>query len=208
MAIDNNNLEIRMDSYFTSNIYTCYIPNWLKELNKCSNKYIREIRKENLKDKKIDFGFSHCSYTLLGDDDFTILADFIIGVSRDILTQQGYDLSRKEVKLNDFWVQEFAKKGGGHQSYHVHPSNHISGFYFLKCSENTSYPIFEDPRPGKVMTDLQEINSSDITVSTHKVFYKPKPGTLMLFNSYLPHQFAVDPGIEPFRFIHFNLSAI
>jgi len=58
------------------------------------------------------------------------------------------------------------------------------------------------------MTDLQEINSSDITVSTHKVFYKPKPGTLMLFNSYLPHQFAVDPGIEPFRFIHFNLSAI
>ena len=110
MAIDNNNLEIRMDSYFTSNIYTCYIPSWLKELNKCSNKYIREIRKENLKDKKIDFGFSHCSYTLLGDNDFTILADFIIGVSRDILTQQGYDLSRKEVKLNDFWVQEFAKK--------------------------------------------------------------------------------------------------
>ena len=25
--IDNNNLEVRMDSYFTSNIYTCYIPN-------------------------------------------------------------------------------------------------------------------------------------------------------------------------------------
>ena len=110
MAIDNNNLEIRMDSYFTSNIYTCYIPNWLKELNKCSNKYIREIRKENLKDKKIDFGFSHCSYTLLGDNDFIILADFIIGVSRYILTHQGYDLSRKEVKLNDFWVQEFDKK--------------------------------------------------------------------------------------------------
>ena len=58
------------------------------------------------------------------------------------------------------------------------------------------------------MTDLQEINSSDITVSTHKVFYKPKPGTLMLFNSYLPHHFAVDHGIDPFRFIHFNLSAV
>ena len=57
------------------------------------------------------------------------------------------------------------------------------------------------------MTDLQEINSSDITVSTHKVFYKPK-FTLMLFNSYLPHHFVNSRLwiIDPFRFIHFNLS--
>ena len=58
------------------------------------------------------------------------------------------------------------------------------------------------------MTDLSEENFNDVTISTNKIFYKPKPGTLMLFNSYLPHQFAVDPGIEPFRFIHFNLQAI
>ena len=208
MAIDNNNLEIRMDSYFTSNIYSCLISNWVKDLNKYSNEYIREVKKENLKGGKKDFGTSHCSYTLLGDNNFAVLADFIIGASRDILIQQGYDLSKKEVKLNDFWVQEFSKLGGGHQSYHTHPNNHISGFYFLKCSDNTSYPMFEDPRPGKVMTDLLQTDTSNVSISTNKVFYKPKPGTLMLFNSYLPHQFAVDPGIEPFRFIHFNLSAV
>ena len=57
------------------------------------------------------------------------------------------------------------------------------------------------------MTDLQEINSSDITVSTHKVFYKPKPDTLML----LTHIYLIilhRPGIDPFRFIHFNLSSM
>lgn len=208
MAIDNNNFEVRMDSYFTSGVYSAYIPSWLKDLNKHSNKYIREVRKKNLKGGKKDFGGSHCSYTLIGDNNFSVLADFIIGVSRDILIQQGYDLSRKKVKLNDYWVQEFSKLGGGHQSYHVHSNAHMSGFYFLKCSENTSYPMFEDPRPGKVMTDLSEANVDDVTLSTNKIYYKPKPGTLMLFNSYLPHQFAVDPGIEPFRFIHFNLQAI
>ena len=36
---------------------------------------------------------------------------------------------------------------------------------------------------------------------------KVKPGTLLMFNSWLPHQFSVDDGIDPFRFIHFNIQA-
>ena len=39
----------------------------------------------------------------------------------------------------------------------------------------------------------------------HKL--KIKPGKLVLFNSYLPHQFDVDDGVDPFRFIHFNIQA-
>ena len=45
------------------------------------------------------------------------------------------------------WVQEFAKKGGGHHSAHIHWNQHVSGFYFLKCSDKTSYPIFHEPKP-------------------------------------------------------------
>ena len=37
---------------------------------------------------------------------------------------------------------------------------------------------------------------------------KPKPGTLIFFPAYVPHQFTVDEGSEPFRFIHFNLQAV
>jgi uncharacterized protein (TIGR02466 family) len=106
------------------------------------------------------------------------------------------------------WVQEFAEVGGGHHETHIHSNNHISGFYFLKCSENTSKPVFHDPRPGKLMTDLPKKNVLNIDFSTNKMFYNIKPGTLMFFNSYLPHQFEVDNGIDPFRFIHFNLKAI
>ena len=35
-----------------------------------------------------------------------------------------------------------------------------------------------------------------------------EPGTLIFFPAYVAHEFAVDMGIEPFRFIHFNLQAI
>jgi len=31
---------------------------------------------------------------------------------------------------------------------------------------------------------------------------------MIFFNSYLPHLFTIDSGYEPFRFIHWNISAI
>ena len=42
-------------------------------------------------------------------------------------------------------AQEFAKQGGGHFFIqHIYIGiNDVSGFYFLKCSDKTSYPIFE-----------------------------------------------------------------
>ncbi len=58
MAIkkDNNKLHVNMESYFSSNVYSCYIPDWVKDFNKSTNKYIREVRKENLSRIKKDFG--------------------------------------------------------------------------------------------------------------------------------------------------------
>jgi hypothetical protein len=53
-------------------------------------------------------------------------------------------------------------------------------------------------RPG-----LKEIMNGE-----ELVHFKPKPGLLVLFPGYLQHEFAVDNGKEPFRFIHFNLQAI
>ena len=36
--------------------------------------------------------------------------------------------------FSELWVQEFAKKGGGHHSAHIHWNQHVSGFYFLNIS--------------------------------------------------------------------------
>ena len=43
----------------------------------------------------------------------------------------------------------------------------------------------------------------------HNVNFKPKPGTLIIFpGKNLEHEYAVDFGIEPFRFIHWNIQAL
>jgi hypothetical protein len=69
-------------------------------------------------------------------------------------------------------------------------------------------PVFHDPRPGAMMTKLPMKDKSAIQFGTDSVHYRPKPGTLIFFPSYVPHQYAVDDGVEDFRFIHFNLQAV
>jgi uncharacterized protein (TIGR02466 family) len=197
-------------SFFSSCVYVEENNFWLDSLNKLSDPYINEAVENN---KKLfinnkDFGLVHHSRALMNDSNFLEFIKFISKKSYSILDEQGYDLKDYLLTLSELWVQEFSKEGGGHHSIHTHWNGHISGFYFLKCSDNTSYPIFHDPRPGKMMIQLPEKNKDDITEASEKIIFKPKPGTFVFFNSYLGHEFEVDHGIEPFRFIHFNLQAV
>ena len=69
-------------------------------------------------------------------------------------------------------------------------------------------PIFEDPRPGKLMNLLPEKDKTKLTYANTQVHYKVKPGRMIFFPSYMPHQYIVDMGYHPFSFIHWNCQAI
>jgi len=107
------------------------------------------------------------------------------------------------------WVQEFAKEGGGNHSAHVHWNQHVSGFYFLKASDKTSMPVFHEPRTGARATKLKmKTNIKGVLPAAELIYVRPKPGTLVIFPGFLEHEFTVDFGKEPFRFIHWNLQAV
>ena len=209
---------IKTEIYFQTPIYLVNIPQWIKPINKISDKYIKEAVKNNkkkIKDKTKkykksmkDFGIVNHSTPMFNDPEMKTFTDYVSGFSYKLLDHQGFDMSIYNLIWNELWVQEFPKNGGGYHNNHVHSNNHISGFYFLKCSDKTSYPIFHDPRPTKLMTQLRQKDESQATLSSEKINFKISPGTLIVFNSYLFHEFVMDEGIEPFRFIHFNIQAI
>ena len=210
-------MQLQLEEYFKCPIWWADQPKFVNKLNKASDKYIEEAKK-NLKkiiserNKKFgdrgDMGNVFHSTSLIGDSNFKELQDYIGATSNNLLIEMGFDLTNYSIFITEMWVQEFAKKGGGHHTLHTHWNGHISGFYFLKASEKTSIPMFEDPRPGNVMNLLPEKDKSKITYASSQVHYKVKPGRLMFFPSYMPHQYIVDMGYEPFRFIHFNCQAI
>jgi len=193
-------------------------PEWIKKLNKASDPYIKKAKKlndENVKNRtkkfggnKKDHGMVHHSTSLIGDPKFKDLQDWILATAWNLLDEQGFDLKGHQLFLTELWVQEFSHLGGGHHTLHTHWNGHMSGFYFLKASEKTSYPVFEDPRPGRQMNLLPEKDKTKISIATSQIHYKVKPGRLIFFNSYMPHLYSVDSGYEPFRFIHWNIQAI
>jgi hypothetical protein len=188
---------------FKETIYLFEKEEWVDNLNKLSDPYIEEAKKIN----KNNFKFENVyhSFPLSEDPNFKEFIQFINQNSYNILDKQGYDLSNYFLAISELWVQEFSNKGGGLHTPHTHWNGHMSGFYFLKCSKNTSYPMFTDPKPGKLMNLLPEKDTTLVTNATEKIHLKIKPGLFVFFNSYMTHEYVLDPGIDPFRFIHFNI---
>ena len=208
--------QLTREDYFKCPIWHAEEPSFVKSLNKASDKYIKESKKNSrkkIKDRnkkagdKGDMGHVFHSTTLVGDPNFFQLQNYVIATSNNLLIEMGFDLSGHEVFITELWVQEFAKQGGGNHALHTHWNGHISGFYFLKASEITSMPVFDDPRPGNVMNLLPEKNKSVLSYASSQVCFQVKPGAMIFFPSYMPHQYIVDLGYEPFRFIHWNCKA-
>ena len=199
-----------INSYFPTVIWSEEKPEFVKSLNKASNKYISDARKREKEfiKKNGDFGRSYHSTPLTADNDFLDFRNYIGQKSWEYLDHQGYDMSQYTTLFSEMWVQEFAKKGGGHHSAHIHWNQHVSGFYFLKCSDKTSYPRFHEPRTGARATKLKMKPNAQLAPGSEIIHFKPKPGSLVIFPGYLEHEFTVDFGIEPFRFIHWNIQAV
>ena len=200
-----------INEYFKTPIWSEQKPEFVKSLNKASDKYIKKARETQKKYIKQygDFGTSYHSTPLTKDNDFIDFRNYIGQKSWEYLDHQGFDMPQYQTIFSEMWVQEFSKKGGGHHSAHVHWNQHVSGFYFLKCGEKTSFPIFHEPRTGARTTKLRmKPGLKDILNGNDLVHYRPQPGTLLIFPGYLEHEYAVDRGKAPFRFIHWNITAI
>ena len=201
-----------INNYFNTTIWSEEKPEFVRSLTKASNKYIKEARsfpeaKKHIKEFG-DFGRSYHSTPLTKDNDFLDFRNYIGQKSWEYLDHQGFDMAQYKTMFSEMWVQEFAKKGGGHHSAHVHWNQHVSGFYFLKCSDKTSMPVFHEPRTGARATKLKMKNEKGVLPASEIIHFKSTPGTLIIFPGYLEHEFSVDFGIEPFRFIHWNIQAV
>ena len=202
--------------YFSSPVYNEDKSEWVDNLNKLCDPYITQARKDQEKNNeerlkigyKNDIGMTYHSGPLEADSNFDEFHKYIATKSRWVLDDMGYSMDNYNLIYTESWVQEFSFNGAGHHWFHTHSNNHISGFYFLKASDKTSRPMFQDPRTAHITLKLKEKNTNNVTNANDIINYTPEPGMLMLFPAYMSHMYQVDHGIEPFRFIHINMRAV
>ena len=98
-----------INSYFPTVVWSEEKPEFVKSLNKASNKYITDARKREKEfiKKHGDFGRSYHSTPLTADNDFLDFRNYIGQKSWEYLDHQGYDMQQYTTMFSELWVQEF-----------------------------------------------------------------------------------------------------
>ena len=96
-----------------------------------------------------------------------------------------YDLAGHALALDSLWINVMDR--GGIHTAHIHPHSVISGTYYVEVPKGAADIRFEDPRLAMMMAApprkarARRENQTFAQVS-------PKPGTLLLWESFLRHE--------------------
>jgi uncharacterized protein (TIGR02466 family) len=96
-----------------------------------------------------------------------------------------YDLQGGRLKLDSLWVN-ILKPGATHTS-HIHPHSVLSGTVYVAIPAGASALKLEDPRLPMMMAAPPRRADAD---EGHRafVYLQPKPGTVLMWESWLRHE--------------------
>ncbi len=123
----------------------------------------------------------------------SIFADLEKAIAKHVAAfarKSEFDLGSRKLKLDSLWINVMDK--GAIHAPHIHPHSVISGTYYVTVPPGSGAIRFEDPRlpmlmaapPKKQKAKLENRSFVDVA---------PKPGQLLLWESWLRH------GVEPNR---------
>jgi uncharacterized protein (TIGR02466 family) len=134
-------------------------------------------------------------------DDVKPFLEYIRIVADEYLEKAGYDLSKFSLTAKVF-VSEM--QHGDFHNTHIHPNCVLSGILYLQVPENSAPIIFYDSRSAKNMLTLPVISETLINQREIPIF--PKPGMLLLWESWLMHSVPKNYSASGRITIVFNLS--
>ena len=135
------------------------------------------------------------------DPAFADFARLVLKHAATFAGELAFDLPRK-LKLDSLWVNLL--KGGGHHSAHIHPHSVLSGTFYVEVPPGAGAIRFEDPRLGLMMAAPQKRTGSE--GSRGFVSVTPRPGQLLLWESWLRHEVLPGTAKAERLSISFNLA--
>jgi len=185
-------------AYFPTLVYREECPQWVNEITSKIAPYFaaEQVGCENLVKQ---------TQSPIYDEQFVDFKNSFLQAAVGVLGEQGYFVDKYDFFVNGMWGQEICPTGG--HGFHVHPNTQVCGLYFLETPEKGSYPIFKDPRTLKTGLDLWQQDFSVLSNASQEVhFTDVRPGTFLLFNSWLSHAISTNLSDHNTKFIHFTVA--
>jgi len=112
-----------------------------------------------------------------------------------------FDLDGKKLKLDSIWIN-ILPQGGTHSS-HIHPHSVISGTTYVSVPTGAGALKLEDPRLPMMMAAPARAKDAPEHLRTF-IYVKPKPGDILLWESWLRHEVPMNMSDEDRISISFN----
>ncbi|AGH95533.1 TIGR02466 family protein [Pseudobdellovibrio exovorus] len=194
-----------MHKLFVTQVYQAKIKTDLKDLEQ----EIYQIQNADIEGKKWSSSHYPNGYTSYGSwDQLQQMSSTFANLEKRIdlhvhkFTQAlGYDLPKKSLRMNSFWVN--IMPAGALHTAHIHPHSVVSGTYYVSIPPRASAIKFEDPRLVSFM------NSPLVKPKAAKELQRffslaPKAGDVVLFESWLKHEVPMNQSKQPRISVSFN----
>ena len=113
-----------------------------------------------------------------------------------------FDLARRP-RLDNLWVN-ILKPGGGHTG-HIHPHAFLSGTVYVEVPDRASALKLEDPRLPLMMA-RPGVSASAPEAEQPFVYLAPRPGTVLMWESWLRHEVPTNAARSERISISFNYA--
>jgi uncharacterized protein (TIGR02466 family) len=136
------------------------------------------------------------------DPAFAELAKLLMRHAGAFANECAFDLKRNP-RLDSLWVNLL--EAGGQHSGHIHPHSIISGTLYVEVPKGSGAIAFEDPRLPSMMAAPPRTTDAPEELRT-TVRIEPRPGLLLLWESWLRHEVLAGTGRGKRLSISFNFA--
>ena len=134
-------------------------------------------------------------------DDVKPFMDYIYQKSLEFLDRCGYDIDKINLHGKVFTSEMVV---GDSHAHHIHPNSLLSGVFYLQVPAGSAPIVFSDTRTMKRMVSLPKINET--IINSAEVPVVPKPGMLVLWESWVTHSVPKNQSVDGRITLVFNLS--
>jgi len=136
------------------------------------------------------------------DPAFADLSKLLTKHAASFARECAFDLARKP-RLDSLWVNLL--RGSGHHSGHIHPHSILSGTLYVEVPKGSGAIRFEDPRLPMMMAAPTRMNDAPEELRPF-VSVEPRPGLLLLWESWLRHEVLPGTGRGERLSVSFNFA--
>lgn len=120
---------------------------------------------------------------------FAALEKALLKHAATFAEELGWEIGARDITLDALWINILGE--GGHHSGHIHPGSILSGTLYIAVPDGAGDIRFEDPRLARMMA-APPLRDAVEESQQRFVYVTPRPGEILLWESWLRHE--VMPG--------------